>query len=55
MDVVKVYIMIEEIKKYKVKFDLERYYVIIVENMFIGVMIFVVCVVLGVKCEKFEE
>lgn len=53
--VVVVYIIIEEINKYKVKFDFLIYYVVVVENMFVGVIIFIVCVVIGMKKLKLFE
>lgn len=55
VDVAKVYITIEEIKKHKVKFDLERYHVTIAENTPIGATILAVRAVSGVRREKLEE
>lgn len=53
MYIVKVFIIIEVIRKYKVIFDLKEYYVMIVENILVGLIIFIVCVVFG--CVKVDE
>ncbi|PFX25926.1 Cadherin EGF LAG seven-pass G-type receptor 3 [Stylophora pistillata] len=54
-DVANLYITIDEIKKHKVKFDLERYHVTIAENTPIGATILTVRAVTGVRRGKLEE
>lgn len=53
--IAKVFVVIEEIKRHKVKFDLERYHVTIAENTPVGSTILTVRAVTGVKREKLEE